>query len=231
MPETPDESSHDARVLVAADLRLVADTVGGALTARGVRPLILDWSETTGAGAVEVTADTTTGLLVSDLIDLQRVLQASVLVRTVPVRWIVYTVAPRGAAWGAVLDAGAAIVLPAAVGLDAVVELMRNTADDELRRRLTGAERDALVASWRAGGERRGEALVRLARLTPIELDTLRLLYAGRSVAGIAQAQEVGVSTVRGRVRSVRDKLGVHSSLAAVAAYGELVDVIRPDRG
>lgn len=228
----PDHPHSEARVLVAADLRLVADTVGNALAARGVRPTVLDWAEAARSGVVEVDAETTAGLLMSDLVDLQRVLQASVLIRAVPVRWIVYTVAPRGAAWGAVLDAGADIVLPAAVGLAGVVDLVRDTAEEELRRRrLSGPEREALVESWRAGDGRRGEAMVRMVRLTPAELDTLRLLYAGRSVAQIADLQEVGVSTVRGRVRSVLDKLDVHSSLAAVAVYGELVDLVRDERG
>lgn len=231
MPVPPDHPQPAARVLVAADLRLVADTVGNALLACGVTPTILDWAEASRSGVVEVDGETTAGLLMSDLVDLHRVLQASVLIRAVPLRWIVYTVAPRGAAWGAVLDAGADIVLPAAVGLAGVVDLVRDTAGDELRkRRLSSPERESLVAAWRAGDGQRGEAMVRMVRLTPTELDTLRLLYAGRSVTQIAGLQEVGVSTVRGRVRSVLDKLGVHSSLAAVAAYGELVDLVRDER-
>jgi DNA-binding NarL/FixJ family response regulator len=58
-----------------------------------------------------------------------------------------------------------------------------------------------------------------MSALTPRELEVLRLLHGGYTVAQIAERNDVAPSTVRSQVRSVLRKLGVNSQLAAAAHY------------
>jgi DNA-binding NarL/FixJ family response regulator len=214
-------------VLVATDLLLVAQTVASGLSSHGLEPVLLDWPSAVRTGSIEVGHGAHTGLLMSDLSDVPRVLQASALVRAVPVQWIVQTTAPRGEVWGAVLEAGAEIVLPASVGLAEIAALLQ---PDELagrdQVRLSPEERDLLVSDWREGSGRHGDVLVRMGRLSEKELETLRLLHAGETVTEIAGRLDRSVPTIRARVRSTLAKLEVSTTLAAVAAYQQLIELV-----
>ena len=63
---------------------------------------------------------------------------------------------------------------------------------------------------------REGDARPR--RLTPRQLDVLRLLAAGASTQQIADELHITVETVRNHVRAVLAELNVHSRVEAVAA-------------
>jgi DNA-binding CsgD family transcriptional regulator len=54
-------------------------------------------------------------------------------------------------------------------------------------------------------------------RLTPRQTDILRLLSAGTSTAGIANALSLSPTTVRNHIANLLAELGVHSRLEAVA--------------
>ncbi|MFI2708421.1 response regulator transcription factor, partial [Nocardioides sp. CER28] len=79
--------------------------------------------------------------------------------------------------------------------------------------------------AWREMRARHDEVAERLSRLTPREREVLRLMYAGQSVARIAEMLEVAPATVRSQVKSVLRKLDVNTQLAAVAAFDDVLDV------
>lgn len=62
----------------------------------------------------------------------------------------------------------------------------------------------------------------RAVRLTPRQLDVLRLLAGGSSTEAIAQHLSVSKQTVRNHVRGILRALGVHSRLQAVLHAREL---------
>jgi len=55
------------------------------------------------------------------------------------------------------------------------------------------------------------------AQLTPQELRLLKMLMEGYSYQGVADQLNISINTVRDYIRSVYDKLHVHSKSAAVA--------------
>lgn len=64
---------------------------------------------------------------------------------------------------------------------------------------------------------RRAPALPADRRLTPRQADILRMLSAGASTAGIANALSLSPTTVRNHIANMLAELGVHSRLEAVA--------------
>jgi DNA-binding CsgD family transcriptional regulator len=79
------------------------------------------------------------------------------------------------------------------------------------------------VANPATGGARSAAPAV---GLTPREREVLALLAAGNDVREIAARMQVQVSTVRGYVKSLLGKFGVHSQLQAVvlASRAGLID-------
>jgi DNA-binding NarL/FixJ family response regulator len=79
------------------------------------------------------------------------------------------------------------------------------------------------VAAALAGSPRETTAFETdgLAKLTPRELEVLRLIAAGRNTAEVAAELFVGVATVRHHSQSILRKLGVHSRLQAAAVFHE----------
>lgn len=65
----------------------------------------------------------------------------------------------------------------------------------------------------------RGLASRLIDRLTPRELEILRDLARGWTARDIARKDWRSVDTVRTQVKSIRQKLGVHSQLSAVAVF------------
>lgn len=71
--------------------------------------------------------------------------------------------------------------------------------------------------------ERTGRSAGLLARLSPREEQTLRLLAVGKGTREIAAELKVSVNTARTHLAHVRTKLGVHSQLEASARGRELL--------
>lgn len=138
------------------------------------------------------------------------------VVAHVPARWLVLTDRPPCGAWGALLEAGAVQVLPAALGLEELEATVRAL----LGGRLQGdeEERRRLLAEWAREKAERDELERRLASLTCWQRLTLDLLEEGHCVAAIAERSGASETTVRNRLRAVLHKLGVHSQVGAVAA-------------
>ncbi len=219
-------SRRGSTVVVAGEQSLVADAVRAALTTRGhaVRPVnwpvngVLAAPRGDGTGGP---ADV--GLLISDLDRWSRVCAADLVLRRIETRWVVITTAPRGAAWGAVLDAGALTVLPAATGLDETNRVLAAVASGQAG--MAPAERAALRRIWSEAQQERQVVRERLRSLTPREREVLRMLYSGRPVTVIAERLGISPATVRSQVKSVLRKLEVNTQLGAVATLGRMLRV------
>lgn len=214
------------RVLVASDQALIAEAVRAALASRRHDALVIRWP---GGPPVAVhrrpAADgaTQVGLLLSDLDRWSRIRAAMLVVERIDVPWVALTTAPRGPAWGGLLAAGAEVVLPSTFGLDHISELLASAIQHEMT--TPEEEREELETAWQEMRSRHDDVAERLARLTPREREVLRLMYAGSSVARIAEILEVAPATVRSQVKSVLRKLDVNTQLAAVAAFDDVLDV------
>lgn len=157
--------------------------------------------------------------MISELDTPERVRSSRILLAQSPGRWLTMTNAPVGAAWGAVLEAGAARVVPTswtldevAAGLLALVE--GRPCPDE-------GDRAGLVEEWNQQRSIKVERAERLESLTPRERQVLEMLFDGVSVGSIALLLGVSTATVRTQVKAVLRKLDVSSQLAAVSTFGQ----------
>lgn len=211
------------RVLVVSDQALVADAVRTALVSHGLDAV---------GGAVprgpqqQVQTlrmrqlEPGVVLMLADLTRESRLEAARSLVEDLRLPTVVLTATYDEALWGAMLESGAATVLPVSSTLDEVVHTLRDLARGVVL--LPLQRRREMIAAWDRLTQARFELAVRIGSLSPRELEVLRLLYRGESVQEIADGFGVAVATVRSQVRSILRKLGVSSQLAAVAAYARL---------
>ena len=204
-------------VAVASDRALVAEAIAAALaSASGHTVVQVPWAATTLARPVwEVMVEPPTMTIVLCDLEPGTLGPAQRMVHAYPDRCFLLTDAPRGPAWGAMLEAGVIGILPSSITL---VDLLA-VIDEFLAGRYDGtlADHDALVGAWAELRQRRTESLALIATLTERELDVLRLLRTGMTVRQIAQQRGVSPSTVRSQVRAILRKLKVHAQLAAVA--------------
>ena len=68
------------------------------------------------------------GLVVTDLLPMEQVRGAQLLVGSLEVPWLVLTSAPAGPAWGALYDRGATRCCPSDIGLDPTCQLITDLA-------------------------------------------------------------------------------------------------------
>jgi DNA-binding NarL/FixJ family response regulator len=216
------QASRHLSVAVASDQSLVTESVRAALSGRGLEVAALPWPGRSDAPPPSVPEPFDVGLLMSDLDRWPRVSSARALIADVSAPWVVLTSAPEGPLWGAVLEAGATLVMPATVGLGEVTRVLPDVARG--RASVPSGQRLEHVARWAELLVQRQVVTDRLRSLTRREREVLRLLYAGESVAGIAELLEVSPATVRSQVKSVLRKLAVTSQLAAVAAVGNMLE-------
>lgn len=212
-------------VAVASDQSLVCEAVRAALTDRGLGVTVLRW-------ASDVPQPRQTGrrsgrradvaLLISDLDRWPRLRGAAAVMGTLRVPWVVLTAAPRGPLWGAALEFGARTVMTSDASLSVVHDTLLAATAGTL---VAPPDASDLRAAWRALHDERQQLQERVRSLTPREREVLRLLYDGDSVTRIATMFEVSPTTVRSQVKAVLRKLDVNSQLAAVAAFGHLMEL------
>lgn len=202
---------------------MVAEAVRAALGSRGFDTGCVRWPGATTLRRRTARLGYDAGLLLSDLDRTPRVRAAMLVAQRWQTRWVVLTGAPRGPLWGAVLEAGAALVLPTETPLDQIVATLRTIGRHPRVAECQG--RDDLVAAWARMQAEHEDLAARVASLTPREREVLTLLRAGDTVAGIARILDVAPATVRSQVKAVLRKLDVNSQLAAVAAYGRLLEL------
>lgn len=206
---------------IAAEQSLIGDAVKTALHSRGFSTTLVHWP----GGGVPLPRSGEqfdVGLLVSDLDRWQRVRASGVVLRGLAIPWAVLTGAPSGPLWGAAYEHGAAVVLPSTTALDEVIETLGALARGESA--VSARDRTELRAEWRHLRDDREQMQARARSLTPREREVLLLLYEGAPILEIATLLEISASTVRSQMKAIRRKLGVTSQLAAVAAYGSLIE-------
>lgn len=209
-------SSPARHVVVTSDQSLIADTVGAALAGPALLVIRVPWqAEETWTVVAETPADA--GVLLCDLQPPPRLTRVCAVLRRWALPWLVLTGAPRGALWGAVLEAGAAGVLRHTCSLDDLRDAVDRVAGG--RPLIPEVEVAELRAAWHAVEEERRVALRRVQSLSPRETAVLARMHAGQSVQRIATEFDVSPATVRSQVRAVLRKLDVSSQLAAVAIY------------
>lgn len=212
------------RVAVASEQSLVCEAVRAALTERGMTVTLLHWAvDQVRSPRSAPTRRLDVGLMISDLDRWSRIRAVALLMTSVRVPWVLLTGAERGPLWGAALEFGAAAVLSSDSPLVVVHDALVTAARGETL--MAPAEAEALRSSWQELRLERQKLNERVRSLTPREREVLRLLYAGDSVAEIADIFEVSPTTVRSQVKAVLRKLDVNSQLAAVAAFGHLIEL------
>jgi DNA-binding NarL/FixJ family response regulator len=117
--------------------------------------------------------------------------------------------------WGACIEAGAETVISKAVSFTELLERVTDLLDDVAARPRT--ETYALLESLRQYREQERERLAPFAHLTVREHEVLLALTLGMPAEDIATSIFVSIATVRTHIRSILQKLGVNSQLAAVA--------------
>lgn len=157
------------------------------------------------------------GVLVSDLVGMPQLRDAIAVINKLDLDWIVLTNARPGAAWGALIDAGAADVMPASTQLDALVQALTSVV--EAVPPLADAARENSIRTWRQLGRSQRLVAHQLASLSPREMDILVELENGAGVKQIADRAGLSEGTVRSQVKSILHKLDVTSQLQAVATY------------
>lgn len=207
-------------VLVAADQPLVGESVRRALLTHRIETWAVAWpGSPAGPGGVAdqtpPTADV--ALVMCDLGDPDILIATRRLVVDLGrIPAVVLTASPRGPSWGALLELGAAGLLPASATAEEIARALHEVATG--RTLLTPRARRRLITSWQAASASRGDLVASLESLSPRESSVLRLLDAGMRVPEIAEELEVSEETVRSHAGAIRRKLGVHSLVGAVGA-------------
>ena len=223
LPRPPASAQQLPGVVIVCRQVLIRDALRSALRERDI-PAIAVAASISGRRLDEArrwidSKQHAYGLLVTDLDDLAQLFQVIRMMGVLPVPWLVLTPLPPGPAWGALLDAGAAEVLPASTSLDDLSArvVARNIGAFETQH----AKREKLVLAWRRISDDQRMLHRRLAQLTAREMEVLQELQQGHSVRVIAARAGVSEGTVRTQVKSLLKKLGVNSQLQAVAYYRE----------
>jgi DNA-binding NarL/FixJ family response regulator/signal transduction histidine kinase/PAS domain-containing protein len=112
------------------------------------------------------------------------------------------------------VESGAAGVLHKSVGMDDVVDAVRRVGAGEMLMPL-----EEVVDLLRLAGHQKEEdreTRQAVARLTPREVEVLRVLAEGLDGKDIAERLGISAKTERNHVASITEKLGVHSRLQAL---------------
>jgi two-component system nitrate/nitrite response regulator NarL len=208
--------TESVTVLIVEDHALLADGLAASLRRTGVR------AEVAEALSTEVILETASRLR-PDVVLLDLVLGDEVGL-AVPLvgrlcetgaRVLVLTGVTDPALLGSCIEAGAAGLMSKSETFDAVFEKIMRAVRREST--LRPVERERMLSSLR---DRRAQERARIApftRLTARERVVLGALMDGASADEIATASFVSLATIRSQIRSILEKLGVHSQVAAVA--------------
>lgn len=116
---------------------------------------------------------------------------------------------------GECVSAGAIGVVAKSAPFEHLVESVKEAA--ELGTLLSPHEREELLAEMRRQHADKEARLSRFERLTQREAEVLAGLLDGKSAEVLAKEAFVSLATVRSQIRTLLQKLGVHSQLGAVA--------------
>ena len=208
---------------VAARLALLGQTVQAALHGRDLPALCLRLPDEGTPWARSLVRPDDLVLLLDDVDGPGDLRRARERVASCPARCIVLTSAPTGMIWVALMSSGAEAVLSSQVSLDDLVETIQHVlAGDDV---VDPQSRASMIREWEEVTSQFEEMAGRLSRLSPRELDVLERVSRGESVAEIAEALGVALTTVRSHIKAGRNKLGVNSQLAAAAILRRRGDI------
>jgi DNA-binding NarL/FixJ family response regulator len=209
------ERTRPASVLIVEDHVLLADGLAGSLRREGLVVEIAD------AVSYEAILDAA-GRLRPDVVLLDLMLGDVGLsvpiiaeLRELGASVLILTGVTDPALLGACVEAGAVGLVGKSERFDVVLDTLLRAARRQSA--LHPSERDRVLTSLR---DHRVEQRIRLApfaRLTARERAVLSTLMQGATAEEIANASYVSIATVRSQIRSILEKLGVHSQVAAVA--------------
>lgn len=210
------EHTRAAVVLIVEDHALLADGLAMSLRRAGIG------AETADASSSEAILDAARrvrpdvvllDLVLGDAVGLSVPLIAGL--RSCGAQVLVLTGVSDPAVLGSCIEAGATGLVSKSESFDDVFDKLMRAVRREST--LYAGERDEMLRSLR---DRRAEERARtqpFERLTARERVVLGALMGGASAEEIAKASFVSLATVRSQIRSILEKLGVHSQVAAVA--------------
>jgi DNA-binding NarL/FixJ family response regulator len=205
-----------ASVLIVDDHALLADGLADALRREGLRA---EWvSGPTAEAIVEVAQRLHPDVVLLDLVLGDEIGLSLPLVRPLlemGARVIVLTGTADTAMLGSCIEAGVCGLLSKSESFDAVLEKVTRASRRE--KTLLPRERDEMLACLRRRRAQERERHAPFERLSAREREVLGALMDGWSAEEIARSAFVSLATVRSQIRSILEKLGVHSQVAAVA--------------
>ena len=212
----PQAREQTVRVLIVEDHTLLADGLAVSLRQEGIAAEVAIGS--TGEAIIDAARAFRPDIVLLDLVLGDEIGLSVPLIpdlRATGALVLMLTGVTDPALLGACLEAGAVGLVSKSEGFDAVFDTLMRAA----RRQTTlhASERDRILGSLR---DRRVEDRARLApfeRLTSRERVVLGALMNGASAEEIATTSFVSMATIRSQIRSILEKLGVHSQVAAVA--------------
>ena len=221
-------SGASPHVLVISSQRLVRDTLSTALRSAGFTTSTAD----VPTGIVHIhaarrrisTLGPVVGVLAADIYDATHLREAVAVVSVLDLEWLLLTSTPRGAAWGALIEAGVHDVLGATTSLEELGHALRRLAEG--RPPVPVQAHEEALRAWRDAPEERRVLTRRIEALSPREMEILVDLHRGDSPKVIAARAGVAEGTVRSQVKSMLRKLAVSSQIQAVASYRDLNDWI-----
>lgn len=207
------------RVLVVDDHVLVGESIVNALRSRGFEAVA---TTATSSGAVlEIAADFKPTVVLLDLkltgdhdgIELVQPL------RQAGARVLILSALTDRPVLAACVEAGADGLVPKTQSFDVFVDQVCAAAAGE--RVLGVTHEQALLEDLRRARDEEKSRLEPFEALTPRETELLALLMEGCNASAVAERWYVSVATVRSHIRSLLQKLDVHSQLEAVAKARE----------
>ncbi|KRF18773.1 hypothetical protein ASG90_02420 [Nocardioides sp. Soil797] len=228
----PRPGARGVRLVVVSDHSLVSEAVRMALASRGFRAVSVAAPLGT-RGPRDFAARVTqfrpgVGLLLCELDDRALLRDAVAVVASTKIRWVLLTRTKDSAAWGALVEAGVAAVLPMTTDLETLTGALLSVSAG--RPMMSDEVRATVVEDWHREGEQARRVARQMKELTPREMAVLSSLHEGLTVKLIAAQGGVSAGTVRSQVKSILRKLGVSSQLAAVASYRQMTELAPPAR-
>lgn len=203
------------RVLIVEDHALLAQTLTAALQADGFEVELakgLDCDDVVN-DADRLSPDVV--LLDLDLGEHGSSLECIPRLRDLGCVVVMVTAETNRARLGECIHAGALGIVPKSAPFEDLLGAIKDAA--EMGSVLSQAQRDELLAEMRRQHADERERLAQFGRLTPREENVLAGLMEGKPAETIAAESFVSMATVRSQIRTLLQKLGVNSQLAAVA--------------
>lgn len=208
---------NPARVMIVDDHPLVAQGIAVGLERRGIAAMVVD--ELTPTAVIATARCSLPDLIVLDFqFDGQDMTALDLIapLTELGARVIVVSGVSDPVTLGRCVEAGALDVVNKQHDIREIIDTIAGRASDPASVRTTRCD-DLLdsLRSHRSTEQRRRQVI---DQLTERELEVLGEIMQGASVEEIAQGSFVSVHTVRSHVRSLLQKFGVRSQVAAIAA-------------